>query len=807
MGLAPASHWVKRILVILVVMVIIIAAGLYFGLPRLNSFKTGGELTVPGLKDPVKIQRDEKAMAYIDAQSLDDAIFAQGFVTAQDRLFQMQLTRLFAQGRIGELAGKGARGLDIRMRTLGIHRAARRQAALLDDDTRRFFQRYVDGINAFIHIRPQDIPMEFKLAGIKAEEWSVADSLSILYYMAYSISANLSTEIIAQALLETIGPDKTRDILPININPDDPEPVRRTAVAVPGRSRLGLENDTFLTSFIGDHPLRIGSNNWTVGPRLAPGGQPILAGDPHLDARILPGVWHTFGLKAPGVRLVGANVPGLPGIALGRAEHIAISMTNNYGDVQDLFIETVDPNDPGRYMEGDKSKPFTIIEEELKFKDKNAPGGLITEKIKIRATGRGPVVSGALAGLDASKVITFRWAPAESMGRTIGISRFMTAKSTAEIDRCLTDVPMLLLNWVFADDKGNIGYRASGRVPLRRSNSGTFPHRVVGGQDEWVGWIPDHLMPHASNPDRHWLGTCNHKTIGADYPYYYSTYFAPSFRYRRLKELMAQPGPKAVDDHWRFQRDAKNLMAMKIAPLMAVALEDDPATASMSRALQGWDFVDDKNSAGPAVFQAAYRLFAREVFVDELGPRVTDLMLTSWYFWEERLLKMVEDNNSSWFDDTRTKDKVETRDDLFRRSARMAQYQWRHLLGEDPVQWEWGKVHTLELVSPLRRSGFGKTLVGSGPMPMGGSGETLYRGWYAWEDPFAVTNSASLRMVADLSDLEKVVAVLPAGVWDRTFSPHIMDQTKAFMDGKKLYWWFSDKALARHVTATLTLNP
>lgn len=799
--------WVKRILITLVVLVIIVAAGLYFGLPYLNSFKTKGELTVAGLKAPVKIQRDEKAMAYIDAQSLDDAIFAQGFVTAQDRLFQMQLTRLFAQGRIGELAGKGARGLDIRMRTLGIHRAAKRQAELLDDDTKRFFQRYVDGVNAFIRTRPQDIPLEFKLAGIKAEEWSVADSLTVLYYMGYSISANLSTEIIAQALLETIGLEKTKQILPININPDDPAPAKKTAVAALGGSRLGLQNDAFLTSFIEDHPLRIGSNNWAVGPKLAPGDKPILAGDPHLDARVLPGVWHTFGLKAPGIRIVGANIPGLPGIALGRTEHIAISMTNNYGDVQDLFIETIDPNDPGRYLEGDKSKPFTIIEEELKFKDKDAPGGLTTEKIKIRATERGPVVSRVLAGLDAGKVITLRWAPAESMGSTIGISKFMTAKSTAEIDRALTQVSMLLLNWVFVDDKGNIGYRASGRVPLRRSQSGTFPHRVVDDQDEWVGWIPDHLMPHAANPDRHWLGTCNHKTIGADYPYYYSTYFAPSFRYRRLKELMSRPGPKAVDDHWRFQRDAKNMMAQKIAPLMAAALKADPATAAMGQVLQGWDFVDGKGSAGPAVFQATYRLFAKEVFGDELGLKVTDLMLTSWYFWEERLLKMVEDNNSPWFDDTRTKDKVETRDDLFRRSAKLAQEQWRHLLGDDPTQWEWGKVHYLELVSPLRRSGWGKSLVGSGPMPMGGSGETLYRGWYAWEDPFAVTNSASLRMVADMSDPDKVTAVLPTGVWGRTFSPHIMDQTKAFMDGQKLYWWFSDKVLARHVTATLTLKP
>ncbi len=801
--------WLKRLLLWGGLLAVIVIAAGYVALPLINDYQTDGELTLPGLSEPVTIKRDEKGMAYIYARNLPDALMAQGFVAAQDRLFQMQLTRLLAQGRICELAGPKAKPLDIRMRTLGLHRLAKKQAELLDEETRSYFESYVAGINAFIKYCPDDIPLEFKLAGITPEPWDVADSLSILYYMGYTTSANLKTEIVAQTLLEAVGRDKAAEIMPININPDDPADTGRSAARPKGDLLgLGLSRDQTLIAWADELPLRLGSNNWTVSPKLAPGGKPILAGDPHLDARILPGVWHPVGIITPETRAVGANVPGLPGIALGRTAHIAIAMTNAYGDVQDLYVESLDPDHPDRYLEGEVSKPFEVIEETLKIKDKDAPAGFRLEKIKIRLTSRGPVVSGVLPGLKTKKVVTLRWAPAETMEPTIGISRFLTAKSTAELHQALSHVTMLCLNWVFADAQGNIGYRASGKLPIRSTGDGTFPLVVKSDQDNWIGWIPQADMPHSDNPERGWLGTCNHKTTPHDYPYYYSSYFAPSYRYRRLKELMAAPGPKPVDAHWQYQRDAKNLMAEKIAPIMAAALSADKETQEMGRILSAWNFVDDPNLAGPTIFQSVYLNFAKLVFEDELGPEATMTMLKNWYFWEERLERMVLDGSSAWFDDKRTQDLTESRDDLFRRAALKAKAWLEERLGDDDPQiWLWGKVHTLELVSPIRRSGPGKELLGSGPMAMGGSGETLYRGWYAFENPFEVTHSASLRMVVDLSDPDKVAAVLPAGVVGRLFSRHQMDQTQAFMDGTKLYWYFSDQAIAEHTRDTLALKP
>jgi len=270
---------------------------------------------------------------------------------------------------------------------------------------------------------------------------------------------------------------------------------------------------------------------------------------------------------------------------------------------------------------------------------------------------------------------------------------------------------------------------------------------------------------------------------------------------------MKSPGPKTVDNHWQYQRDVKNLMAARIAPIMAKALLAHEDTKEMGKILSDWNFMDEADLAAPTVFQTTYINFARLVFEDELGPEVTMTMLNNWYFWEERLQQMLLTGSSKWFDDQNSSGKVETVEDLFHQAGRKTKTQLSSRLGSDPNDWLWGKVHTLELVSPIRRKGPGKELLGSGPMPMGGSGETLYRGWYGLDNPFEVTNCASLRMVADMADDDKIVAVLPGGITGRLFSPHQKDQIKAFMDGSKLYWWFSDKAINEHTKTTLMLEP
>jgi penicillin amidase len=783
---------------------ILLAAGIS-ACSFLNSYQSEGTLVLPGLKAPVTVHRDEKGMAFIYARDMHDAIMAQGFVTAQDRLFQMELIRLIATGRICELAGEEARPLAIRMKTIGFLRNAKKHSELLEPETRAFFQKYLDGVNAFIQLRPKEHHLEFQLAGIKPTPWTIEDSLAVLYLMSWDSAANLDTEIIAQMLVEKLGPEKAKEIFPLNLNPDEtPGPEVRTAL--PAWVPLGLEKDQSLLAYLKDRSLGLGSNNWSVGPSLSAGGKPIFANDPHQDARMLPGPWYPSGLVTPQFRAVGANIPGLPGIAVGRTGYVAYGTTNAYGDAQDLYVETLDPKDPEKYMEGDKSLPFTVIEESISIKDKSAPQGYREEKVKIRLTGRGPVISGLLRGLKTDKVMTLKWASFQSMDPCIGLHLLLRAKSIGEARHAVEHLNIISLNMVFGDREGNIGWHVTGKLPVRSKGDGTIPYIVTDSEDNWVGYIPFDEMPHSLNPEKGWVGTCNHKTISRDYPYYYSSHLSPSYRYERLKQLLESPNRKSADDHWLYQRDTLNLMAKRIAPLMAKALVAHEETKAMGEILSRWDYKDDPDKAAPTIFQAVYRHFALLVFQDELGDDLVKTMMDNWYFWEERLQAMVLEGTSPWFDNVKTEKVKETRDDLFYQAGLKAAQDLGSSLGKDPQQWLWGKVHQMEFVNPIRRKGFGKDLVGGGSHPAPGSCETLYRGIYGFNEPFGVTISASMRMVADLSDEDKILAVLPGGVCGRLFHPHTKDQIEAFMNGDKVYWWFSDKAIKDHSRTVLTLT-
>ena len=806
-------RWFKRFLLLVLILIVasfIAVAAIInpFGPSPLNKFSRNGNLVLPILTAPVAVHRDEKGMPYIYARNLEDLWIAQGFVAAQDRLFQMELNKLFTSGRMSELAGKKARELDIKIRTLGFRRNAIKHAEILNDKARTFMQKYVDGVNAFIKTRPQSIHLEFKLAGLSPSRWSIVDSLTILYYLGWDSAANIEFEIIAQMLVEKLGPARAAEIFPLNINPDD----RLSADNEITESNLhtkhfGVENDKFLLSYLNRGPLKIGSNNWVAGPDLSPEAKPILANDTHQNATILPSPWYPCGLITPDIRAVGVTVPGLGGMPIGRTNHIVFGITNAYSDTQDLYIETVDPNAPSNYLEGEKSIPFELIEEKLKIKDRKAPGGFREEIIKIRLTRRGPVISGIMPGLETDQVISMRWSSFETMAPSFGFERLIECRTVSEIRQVLKDVNQIALNYVFADSHGNIGWQVTGKVPIRNQSQSLVPYVVKNAHDNWTGWIPWEDMPHAVNPPRGWAGTCNHLTISRDYPYHFTTYASPSFRYRRLSELMDAPGKKSAEDHWKFQRDTVNLMAKQIAPIMARALLAHDDTRTMGQILSEWDFRDDPHKTAPAVFQSVYREFALLVYADELGEELAIQLLNNWYFWQERLQKMVLAGTSSWFDNVNTHDSKETRDDLFHQAALKASAYLNTHLGRDSDKWLWGRLHRQEFLSPIRRSGIGRTFLGGGSHSAGGSSETLYRGNYEFSSPYNVTNSASLRMVVDLADPDKILAVLPGGISGRQFDPHTTDQIESYMSGAKMYWWFSDKAIHEHTQHTLNLNP
>lgn len=809
--------YIKRGLLILILLIVIGVIGGYVYLNQSNNYQVDGTIQLKGVSKDITVYRDDKGMPYVYADNYLDLIKAQGFVTAQDRLFQMQLTRMFAEGRLTELAGEKTKPLDVRARTMGYARNARKHAKLLNAETREFLQAYADGVNAFIK-RGENVPLEFKLAGIKPDLWTIESSLAIMYYMGWGSGGNLKTELIAHLLIEKFGLEKFKTLYPMNTNVDAPNRLpdslafgqERQDTSQTDSNKISLlpAQHQQLMAFANDDLYRMkwGSNNWTVSGQLSASGKPVMASDPHLDSRTLPGVMHAMGMFAGDIRAVGVTVPGIPGLLIGRTKYISNGLTNGYLDVQDLYIETVDPANAQNYLEGKKSIPFEKIVETLRIKDKASPNGFKEEKMTIRKTKRGIVISDHLPEAKSKQVMTLRWAAYENMGANIGIDFLLKTKSVKDAAQYLKSVTMTTNNFTIADADGNIGWYTTGSVPKRKPGVGRVPTLVTSSVDTWNGFIPFDSLPHKNPQKTGWIGNANHNTIPADYPFYISNYYSPYYRYARLKELMESKPKFTVDDHWQYQRDDFNVLAKKITPSIVKALKNNQETKAMAAILEKWDFRQNIESTGATIFQNIYRILPQKIYKDEMGEELMMYMLDTWYFWQERVENMILENKATWIDNVQTKDKKETMDDLIVQAAIQAKKELTQKYGADLNNWTWGKDHQIAYTNPIRRNGLGKEWLGVAPQPMGGSGETLYRSLYKYNTPEEIGFSACLRMVADMADNEKVLAVINGGTTARTFHPNHKDQVEAYASGKKLYWWFSDKKIQENAKAKLILK-
>lgn len=771
--------------------------------------KVDGELALPGLTAKVSVLRDEHGIPYIFAQNTPDLIRAQGFVTAQDRLFQIEGYRAIATGRLAEAVGEAGLASDRQIRLLGLRRNAERHAKLLSPEARDFLLWYAEGMNAYITAHADDHPLELKLAGFVPRPWSLEDMVTVLHFVNWSQAANFKAELGMQKLIDKFGADKAlRELLPVNVNPDrtlQPVIVGSTAGALP----LGVQDIELLAGL--DEiaapmaPLAVGSNNWAIGKSRSASGAAVLVNDPHLDARMLPGIWHPVGLFTPEIQAVGAALPVVPGIQVGRTAHVAFGVTNAYGDSQDLFIEKLAPGQPDQYVDGDKLRPFQIIDEVIRIKDKDAPGGFREETMRVRATVRGPIVTGPIGGYDGDTLLSLRMASAELPGGGIGFDQLLSARTIGDVDKAAQAMDVVYFNYVFVDKAGGIGHRSTGRVPVRASRQGAYP-KLVGASDDWQGFIPPAQMPSMIAPARDWVGTANNDTRPDGYAFDYSSYFASSYRIRRIAEVLEQAKSMRTEDQRALMMDAQNLQAPRLKPAMIAALQADAAQADFVRILAGWDGRDDQDLAAPLIYHALYERLVYETYVDEMGDKLARSWLGQWYAWQERFDELAKTPDSPWFDDVRTPQK-ETLPDLVRRSAAMvrAELQARH--GADASKWKWGDEHRIHFFSPLRRSGTGRDWLGYAEAPMSGSGATLLRALSPFMGGFDVQFFASMRLVADMGDDDKIEAVVSGGVVDRQFHPHQKDQLPAWTEGRLLKWWFAPQQVEAHAVQRQELLP
>lgn len=811
----------------LLVVVVVVAAGLAWLLSgQARGPNVNGSVTFNGLTAPVKVLRDNHGIPYIFAENTPDLIRAQGFVTAQSRIFQLEAYRAIASGRLAEAIGEKGLTNDREIRLIGLRRNAERHAKLLSPAARQFLGWYAEGMNAYITQHADDLPMELKLAGFRASPWQIEDMVNVLHFVNWSQAANYKAELLTQMLIDKLGYERASDLFPPAYR-DAPQGITRpgaasgspaapatpapaTSAAAPGAAMwLGLDEHA-TTALAADEafraPLAVGSNNWVVAGSRAANGKPIVVNDPHLDARVLPGIWMPVGLFSPEISAVGGALPAVPGLLVGRNAHVAFGVTNAYGDSQDLFIEQLAPGKPDHYLDGDQAKPFEMINEVIRVKDKDAPGGFREETLAIKRTVRGPVVSTAPLGTNKDRVLSLRMVSAELPGGDIGIDRMLLAKNAAELDAAVQQIDVMYFNFVFADKAGAIGHRATGRVPVRRSAQGLHP-KPATREDDWIAMIPPDKMPGQRSPASGWIGTANHDTRAADYTYEYSSFFSPPYRIERIGEVLDAAKGTTVADHARLQMDIRNKQVRHLLPVLVPLLKGVPGFEDWAAILGAWDGDERADQPASLIYRHLYQRIAYETFVDELGDETARKWLAQGYLWQSRFDQLLQSPNSAWFDDIRTPGR-ESLIEIAQRAATVVRAELTAKYGNDPKAWRWGAEHVIHFDAPLRRTGAGRDFLGRAAQPYDGSNETVMRALtLGFMSGYDVDIHASMRLVADLADDEKVQAVLPGGVTERQFHAHQKDQLDIWFAGKLLPWWFDPKAIEREARTRQTLVP
>ena len=776
--------WIFRLAIAVLALALLCVAAAYAYL-RLSLPKVEGEIKLAGLSAPVEVQRDRYGIPHISAQTLEDAVYGLGFAHAQDRLWQMEMNRRIAAGRMAEILGPGALETDRFLRTLGVRRAAQANLRQLDPETRKLLDAYAAGVNAFLATGPV-LPIEFWLTGAHPEPWTPLDSAAWIKMMAWDLGGNWRNELLRMRLSKTLALARIHQF--VSPYPGEPPPqiADLKSLYAPleqGGVQLAEQAEQLLAYAPGAQQGALGSNNWAVAGSRSATGKPLLANDPHLGLSAPP-VWYFAHLSAPGVNVIGATLPGVPAIVLGRNDRIAWGFTNTGPDVQDLYIEKLDSS--GGYLTPDGPRAFTRIEETIKVM------GAADEKLQIRISRHGPVISDvsrvAQAEAPRGYVLAFSWTALAEDDRTLQAAhRIARARDWPEFLAAARDFHVPQQNMVYADVDGNIGFIAAGRVPLRMPENdlkGLAPAPGWEARYDWAGWVPFEELPQTYNPPSGLLWSANEKITPPGYAHSISSEWAPPYRANRIAELLEATPRHSVASFARMQSDVVSLPMRQALPRL---LETQPRSTEARSALDSlrqWDGTMAANRPEPLIAWAWWREFTRSLYSDELanvfrpqwGPRAV---------FVSNVLARADDHER-WCDDVRTP-AVETCAELLAASLEKALADLRMRYGNDPSAWRWGAAH----FARHEHRPFG-----SQPwlaywfdirVPTPGDAYTVNAGrldFFDEQRPFANRHAASLRAIYDLADLQKSVFIHSGGQSGNVLSPHYAAFTEAWAKGE-----------------------
>jgi penicillin amidase len=767
-------------------------------------------LQVAGLREQVTVRRDERGIPYIEAKNYPDLYFAQGYITAGDRLWQMDVFRRNARGQLAEIFGTATLEEDKRHRTFGFAQVAEAEAAQAPAQVKEMLEAYANGVNAYVaSIDAKSWPPEFQLLQYKPAPWTPADSLLVVKNFFEVLSSSWRLDVMREGLADLTA-EKRAALLPetspldiLVVGTDnrrkasvDTKPSANGEVARQIFEALAhdAENEARSLGRIGLYAESLAaSNNWVVNGKHTASGKPLLANDPHLSASAPP-IWYMIQLSVPGMRVAGVTAAGLPGVVIGHNEHIAWGFTNVGPDVQDVYLEKFDPQNPKRYQTPTGWRDAEIRHEEIKVRKGFADTSTDVVPLDVTVTRHGPIVLEREGHRYA-----LRWTALDPQLHTASVNQtFNRAQNWKEFVEALRSYNGPMQNMVYADDAGHIGYYAPGKVPIRKSGDGSVPYDGSTDDGEWTSYIPFEKLPHVYDPPAGIIVTANQRVVGQDYPYFLTHSWAQPYRANRIFEMLNQKPKLTADDFRAIQGDVFTRAGDTFAKAAVKIFKDklttgDEQLGETLAAFEKWDARLNAESAVAAI-AAQWRIaFRTRIINAAIGE--TRARSFGWANLDTTLDWVLTEQPAEWLPK-----EFPTYADLLRASYTDARQALTKSLGADPTAWTWGNMVKARFPHPMA----GAPLVGLQfaipPFPQNGTGVLLGA-------TVNVGSSVSMRLIADASDWDKTQHGITTGESGIPGSPHWTDQLQDWRAVTPRVFPFTEAAVAKATKETTILEP
>lgn len=747
--------------------------------------KTSGTLKVPGLKKEVRVLRDQWGIPHIYAETQEDLFFAQGFVAAQDRLWQMDLWRRVGEGKLAEVLGPAAIARDRFARLLRYRGDMKAEYESYAPDAREIIQSFINGINTYIELNKDRLPIEFQLAGFKPEKWTPDACLTRM--AGYVMTRNAANEIVRARMVREFGTDFVDEWF-------ETDPKQKIQIPE-GLDLEGLDSKILSAATLAGNPINFnpndGSNNWVIDGTMSETGLPILANDPHRSIA-LPSLRYLVHLVGPGWNVIGAGEPTLPGVAAGHNDRVGFGFTIVGIDQQDIYVEETNPGNPNEYRYRGKWEKMRVERERIKVK-----GEQRERDIELKFTIHGPVIHEDKA---RNRAYSLKWVGSEpgTAGYLASLS-LNRARNWNEFQKALERWKVPSENLIYADVDGNIGWAAAGLTPIRKGWHGLMPVPGAEGRYEWQGFLPMSKLPQVYNPSKHFVATANHNILPPDYKFELGYEWTAPFRFLRISEYLTGTQKKfSIADFERLQHDEMSLPARELRQILkeiaSVPADLRPAYDLLTR----WDGVLSRDSAAAVLYQFTIGKLPAAIFRKHLPEKAWPLVAGRISL--RKTLDTLKAPSAKWFGS----DPRAGRDQVLLGVLREASTDARGRLGPDMNSWRWGTLHTVSFTHSLAMDDAQKQLFNLPPVSRGGDGNTVNN---TSGPNFKQNHGASFREILDVSDWDRSVATSVPGQSGQPGSPHYSDLLPLWASGKYFPLLYSKEKVESGAKQTLVLKP